>query len=228
MLQAVSQRFQGSCMMLMHRSDVGVTFLGSAFLVHSGGYLLTTARLLAQEEKLVVVPLDSDEVFPPVTRDEVAPVPVDVIARDVPHDTALLKLKPELAINMPDQILGSSDADPQGALLMSIGIPFGYYRVHGIMATQSTLAGRLRSHTGTRLLVFDRRVQYGDVGGPLISAGTGRIIGVVGGVFDPVELEGHDRSEGLKVNSDLSYAISIEYGAALLEQALVEPPETAG
>ena len=51
---------------------------------------------------------------------------------------------------------------------MSIGIPFGYYRMHSAFATQSTLAGRIKSHTGTKLLIFDRSVHYGDIGGPLM------------------------------------------------------------
>lgn len=42
--------------------------------------------------------------------------------------------------------------------------------------------------------------------------------GVVGGVFDPVELEGVPLPEGVTINSSLSYAVSIEYGTALLEK----------
>ncbi len=225
MLQTVSQRFQGSCMMVMRSTGTEVTFLGSAFLIHSEGYLLTAARNVSDDSALVVVPPDSSSTFPLVTRDEVAPVPVKVVARDTPRDVALLKLTPELEINMPEEVLGQGDSDSRGALLMSLGIPFGYYRVHGVMAVQSILSGRIQSRTGTRLIIFDRRVQYGDVGGPLISVDDGRVIGVVGGVFDPVELEGVTLPENVTINSSLSYAMSIEYGTALLEKAL-EAPQT--
>ncbi len=225
MVQAVAQRFQGSCTMIMRREGEEVTFLGSGFLVHSEGYLLTTARTVAQDTNLVVVPPALDELFPPVTQDKVAPVPAEVVARDAARDVALLKLTPDLDINMPGEILGSSEADPQGSTVISLGIPFGYYRVHTAIVTQAILAGRVTSRTGSRLIIFDRRVQFGDIGGPLISAESGTVIGIVGGVFDPLELDGVRSGEGMKVYSDLSYALAIEYGTTLLEQSLAATSE---
>lgn len=223
MLEQVSQRFQGSCMMVMKRNGGEVAFLGSAFLVHPEGYLLTAARNVVESDHLVVVPPDASEVFVPVTREEVAPVPVEVVSSDPTRDVALLKLKPELEINMPEGVLGSPVTDPRGAMVMSLGVPFGYYRIHSVVASQAILSGRIQSRAGTNLIIFDRRVQYGDVGGPLISVNAGKVIGVVGGVFDPVELERRETPEGgVAINSDLSYATSIEYGAALLERALGE------
>ena len=170
MLEQVSQRFQGSCMMVMRRNGDEVTFLGSAFLVHPDGYLLTAARNVVEGDHLGVVPPDASELFVPVTREEVAPVPVEVVASDTARDVALLRLKPELEINMPEGIIGSSEKDARGAMLMSLGVPFGYYRIHGVVATQSILSGRIQSRAGTNLIIFDRRVQYGDVGGPLVSS----------------------------------------------------------
>lgn len=224
MLEQVSQRFQGSCMMVMERRGGEVTFLGSAFLVHPDGYILTAARNVMQGEELLVVPPDPSELFVPVTREEVAPVPVELVASDPARDVALLKLKPELEINMPEEVLGTGSADPRGATLMSLGVPFGYYRIHGVVAAQSVLGGRIQSKAGTNLIVFDRRVQYGDVGGPLVSVTQGKVVGIVGGVFDPLELEDREAPQGgVAINSDLSYATSIEYGAALLERATAAP-----
>ena len=221
MLEAVSQRFEGSCMMVMKRVGTEVAFLGSGFLVHPEGYLLTAARLVGEGEKLEVVPPRSDNVFPQVTRDEVSPVPVELIARNMERDVALLKLKPDIEIQMPESILGSAEHDPRGALLMSLGVPFGYYRVHGVIATQSVLSGRLQTSTGTNVIIFDRRVQYGDIGGPLVSVSSSQVIGIVGGVFDPIAIEEKEPPESMHpVHSDLSYAISIEYGAELLDEAL--------
>ena len=221
MLESVSQRFQGSCVMIMRQSGSEVTFLGSGFLVHPDGYILTAARTVGEEDGLVVVAPEVNDEFTPVSQEEVAPVPVDLVSKDIPHDVALLKLTPELEINMPEGILGTGDSDARGAMLMSLGIPFGYYRIHGVIATQSILSGRIKSRGGTNLLIFDRRVQYGDVGGPLVSVEEGKVIGVVGGVFDPMELEGRQTPEGvIPTNSDLSYAASIEYGTALLDAAL--------
>ncbi len=221
MLESVSQRFQGSCMMIMRQSGTEVTFLGSGFLVHPEGYILTAARTVGEGDGLVVVAPEVDDEFTPVSRKEVAPVPVELISKDIPHDVALLKLTPELEINMPEGVLGAGNADARGAALMSLGVPFGYYQIHGVIVAQSILSGRIKSHSGTDLIIFDRRVQYGDVGGPLVSVAEGKVIGVVGGVFDPMELEGRQTPEGvIPINSDLSYAASIEYGTALLDAAL--------
>ena len=196
------------------------------FRSHPEGYLITTARIIAEDGDLVVVPPEAKEAFMPATREEVAPVPVEVIARDEARDVALLKMTPDLEINMPEGVLGEPEQDPRGAMLMSLGVPFGYYRFHGVIAAQSVLSGRIKSRTGSNLIIFDRRVQYGDIGGPLISVNDGQVIGVVGGVFDPVELEGRQTPEGvMPINSDLSYATSIEYGKQLLQQAL---EDTAG
>ncbi|MFP4492171.1 MAG: serine protease [Spirochaetaceae bacterium] len=223
MLEAVSQKYQGSCVMVMEHTGEEVTFLGSGFLVHPEGYLLTAARTISGGGELVVVPPDMDDNFAPVSREEVSPVPVEVVSKDMDHDVALLKLTPELEINMPSSILGDSTQDARGAMLMTLGIPFGYYRIHGVIASQAILSGRIKSRSGTNMIIFDRRVQYGDTGGPLISVNSGSVIGVVGGVFDPVELEGRETPEGVRpINSDLSYAVSIEYGKALLDKALEE------
>jgi serine protease Do len=208
-------------MMVMRQSESEVTFLASAFLVHPQGYLLTTSRMLNDEDQLAVVPPQAAESFVPVTREEVAPVPVEIVSRDVTHDVALLKLTPDLEINMPEHVLGVSDDDPRGALLMSLGVPFGYYRMHSVVAAQSVLSSRLQSKVGTNMIIFDRRVQFGDIGGPLISVTSGMVVGIVGGVFDPVELEGIELPAGSSpINSDLSYATAIEYGDALLTAAL--------
>lgn len=221
MLQTVSQRFQGSCMMIMRLVDDEVTFLGSGFLVHPDGYLITTARTVAENTNLVVVPPRADDSFIPITREKVAPVPVELVSSDLQRDVALLQMKPDIEINMPEGILGESDQDPRGSTMMSLGVPFGYYRMHNVIASQSILSGRIQTKSGTNLIVFDRRIQYGDIGGPLISVESGKIIGVVAGVFDPSELKDRDYPDGLNpINSDLSYAISIEYAVSLLDQRL--------
>jgi serine protease Do len=210
-------------MMIMQQSEREVSFLGSGFLVHPEGYLLTAARILPEGGQLAAVAPIVGDGFLPVTRDEVAPIPLELVSRDLARDIALLRLKPEIEINMPGEILGDPETDPRGSLLMSLGIPFGYYRIHNVIASQAILSGRVLSRSATNLIVFDRRVQYGDIGGPLISVTNGCVIGVVGGVFDPAELEGRTYPEGVQpINSDLSYASSIEYGTALLNKALEE------
>ncbi|MFW5995295.1 MAG: trypsin-like peptidase domain-containing protein [Spirochaetia bacterium] len=225
MLEQISQRFHGSCMMLVKRSENEVEFLGSCFLVHSDGYVLTTSRVATGESDLFVVPPDIEHSYPSLSHDEVTPIPVDVVSRDVEHDIALLKMRADLQIQMPSNVLGNPEDVGRGGLLFSLGIPFGYYRLHGVMEVQSILSGRLMLSNGTKCLVFDRHVHFGDCGGPLIAADAGQIIGVVGGGLDPVSLgavSDHDKTT-FGLQPALSYAVSLEYGVRLLHDAGVTP-----
>ena len=88
MLETVSQRFQGSCMMIMQQSETEVSFLGSGFLVHPEGYILTAARILPEGGSLSAVAPIVGEGFLPVTRDEVAPIPLQIVSRDLARDVA--------------------------------------------------------------------------------------------------------------------------------------------
>ncbi len=203
-------------MMVMQREGESVTFLGSSFLVHEGGYLLTTSRVAIENAELLVVPPDTTNEYAYLTRDEVNPVPVEIVARDHEHDVALLKMTPDLDIQMPSNVIGDPENLVRGAHLFSLGVPFGYYRIHGVMEVQSILSEKMRTRNGTRCLIFDRGVHFGDSGGPLISASGGQIVGIVGGVLDPVAFGGV-QSETV-VHPNLSYAISMEYGANLLRE----------
>lgn len=216
MMEKVNLRFRGSCMMLMQRRNDSVEFLGSCFLVRSSGYLLTTARTIPTGAELLAVPPETEDRYPTLTRDDVAPIPVDIIGIDHEHDIALLKLQPELKIQMPSDIIGDADEAPRGSLLMSIGVPFGYHRVHTVLAPGSVLAGRARTANGSHLLIFDRRVQYGDSGGPLIRVSDGSVIGIVGGLYDPVHFGGGPAPDGVQVHPDFSYAISIRHAVELM------------
>lgn len=207
-------------MMVMEQREGEVSFLGSCFLVHSSGYILTTSRTVQGASDLTVVPPDSRHLWPPLTRDEVGPIPVELVSRDEEHDVALLKMQPKLEIQMPREILGNAEQPPRGSALMSLGVPFGFYRVHGVMAVSAMLSGRVSTSDGARFLVFDRRVQYGDTGGPLIDLSSGKIIGIVGGIYDPTAFGGVEAPKGITLLPNLSYARSIEYGVNLLNEAL--------
>ncbi|MFW6235028.1 MAG: hypothetical protein ACOC4I_06630 [Spirochaetota bacterium] len=111
MMEKTGFRFRGSCIMLMQRRNGSVEFLGSCFLVRSSGYLLTTARLLPTGVELLVVPPETEDRYPTLTRDDVTPIPVDIIGTDHEHDIALLKLQPELTIQMPSDIIGDEDTN---------------------------------------------------------------------------------------------------------------------
>ena len=214
-------------MMLARRQSESVHFLGSAFLVHANGYLLTAAHLVtAAAEDLVVVATAPDDDFLPLTADRVTAMPVTVVALDAEHDVALLRIEPTLQIGVPDDFLGSTAAVRQGASVMALGYSFGHHQVHAAMATDAVVTAKLRSRNGTSLILYGAAFHEGDRGGPLVHVQDGHIIGVISGRFEPAEITRAaiaERAPGdsadnrlAAAESHVSYAVAIEYGLALM------------
>jgi serine protease Do len=225
MLQGISQKFRGGCMMLVRDEDQHLNFLGSTFVVHRDGYLLTAAHLVNRPEGLHAVPTSNGDEFLPMTFDRVAAMPVAVVAIDADHDTALLRIDGELDIGVPDDFLGRAENVRPGASIMTLGYSFGHHQLHTVVTTGGFVAAKLRSPNETRLILFDKLVQNGDVGGPLIHAADGHIIGLVSGRFDPDEVVSGSRDWDVRsgYNSSISFAVAIDYGIELMgDQGLLE------
>jgi serine protease Do len=221
MLQALTHKFRSGCMMLARRRGASVEFLGSAFLVHRRGYLLTAAHLVGDGDDLVVVPNEPDDDFLPMTSPTVAAMPVSVSARDTERDAALLYIDPDIDIGVPDDFLGAAATVRQGASVMSLGYAFGHHQVHSLMAFAAVVTAKIRSRNGTELILYGSAFHEGDRGGPLIHVGGSHIIGIISGRFEPAELRRDapidDRLRPAETN--VSYAVAIEYGLALLSTA---------
>lgn len=217
MVQPVHQRFAGSCMMLMHRAAKQARFCGTAFLVHSDGYLLTSSSCVEPTEDLVAVAAYPGASFSPVTMEEVTPIPVEVVRRDTEHNIALLRFVPEMNISVPDHILGNAERSELGSTMVSLGYSYGHNRLHSLLVLQSTLSAKIETPAGQHLLLFDTLVHDGDRGGPLIDAHDARVIGITVAPFDPIEIRPDEHHKDVTVAPTLSYAVSIEYGIALLE-----------
>jgi len=206
-------------MMLLSREKEEASFLGTAFLVHEKGYLLTAAHLLRRRTELMVEPLDTGaEQYVPVRYDTVRPMSVVVVSKDVERDLALLRFQDTIDISAPDHILGRASEAPVGTPLACIGYPFGYQGLHNLVLIRATLASKIKSPRETRLLLFDAEIQDGLHGAPLVNVQDGRVIGVVCGRFRPsvVTAEDAQESEPSKVHG-FSFAVAMGYGRALLE-----------
>lgn len=219
MYQAMIQRYEAGCMMLMRREGGAVLFLGTSFLVHPDGYLLTAAHLAADAEDLVAVPYYPSEGFAPLTTENVHPIGVAVAQVNEARNVALLKLEADLEIGAPDHIIGNTDQLFEGTYLLSFGYSFAHLRVHNVNVMHSMLSFKALSLNETKLLVFDTPMYWGGVGGPLVNTEDGRVVGVLQGRFDPMVASGQSaRSEvAEQVESYISYAVAIEYGAELIE-----------
>jgi serine protease Do len=219
MLEKVYQRFRGGCMMLFSRDREEASFLGTAFLVHEKGYLLTAAHLIRRRTELMVEPLDTaSEQYVPVRYETVRPMSVVVVSKDAERDLALLRFQDTIDISAPDHILGRASEAPVGTPLACLGYPFGYQGLHNLVLMRATLASKVISPRENRLLLFDTGIQDGSRGAPLVNVQDGRVIGVVCGRFHPSVVTGDGSKEsGSSADTGFSFAVAMGYGRSLLE-----------
>jgi serine protease Do len=221
MLQDVHLSFRGGTMMLFAESGGEVTFMGSAFLVHSDGYLLTCAHILYRDEGLMLLPPETPEVFQPMRTKTVSPLPARIVSVDKEHDVALLKFEEPLDITVPDHVIGVPEAVPVGSSVATLGYSFGFHHVYNQMIQQAVVSSKILSRNDTRLLLIDSMVHDGTRGGPLVSIRDGRVIGVISGIFEPSEAA-PGSLETKSVVTNISYAVSIDYAVDLMEAEGVE------
>lgn len=219
------QKFIGACFILLRKRENSVVFLGTAFLVHDQGYLLTATHIIENDfENLMVARTQNPEEFSRLSLDEIAAVSVDVVKTDSYHNVALLKLHKGFLIETPDYLLGQVDGLRLGTGLINIGYPYGHQDMHILAIRSSVLSSKVQFDNGIKLLLFDSMVHDGMTGGPLVSIDDERIVGVVVGRFSPLE-DGGDFSRGKnypEYDTSMSYAVSIEYGYNLLKEEGLE------
>ncbi|MDW7773622.1 MAG: serine protease [Desulfobulbaceae bacterium] len=220
MLQTICQKFSGGCMMVMRQHGETASFLGTAFLVHEDGYLLTVAHILPKEGNLLVVPGDPGSDFVSVSQKRVTTLPVSIAQRNPDRDVALLRIDQQTEMRLPDHFLGTAENMYLGNSIMAMGYSFGHQTLHTLVAMNAVICAKILSNNQSRLLLFDSMVHDGDRGGPLISVGDGLVVGIINGRFDPQEAAGEytDGSRTVTAITNISYAIAIEYGIELMEK----------
>jgi len=218
MLQDIYLRYRNGCMKLFHMDEQErLVFLGSAFLIHEKGYLLTAAHLLQNQDNLMAVPVPVDEVdFSPVSSDELQALPVYVTRYNKERDVALLAFRDPLEITMPDHVVGTPENVLVGQGVACLGFAFGFQCIYNQVMQQGVVCSKMLSNNDTKLFLFDSRVHAGSSGGPLVNLEDQRVIGVVSGRFDPLEASpALPQDQGMRTS--FSYAVSIEYAVPLME-----------
>jgi len=214
-------------MMLGRDRGDAVAFLGTAFLVHGRGYLLTAAHLTVNEQGLLVIPSTFGDEFAPLILGSVSAMPVKVVSRDVDRDIALLKIEQDIDISVPDDFLGSTQAVRPGASVMTLGYSFGHYQIHALLGYSAVVSAKILSSNESRLILFDAACEEGDRGGPLIHVADGHIVGIVSGRFEPATISqqaGASASHLEAREANVSYAVAIEYALELMAaEGLVRP-----
>lgn len=148
------------------RSPVG---LGSGFVVHPEGYVVTNDHVIAGSNELIVVVYR--QASDGLRKDEYKKI--RVVATSSLLDLALLKIEPkepEVFVTVP---LGDSSALAQGETVFAVGNPMGLERTlsEGIVGVRSRLLD------GQTYVQITTPISPGNSGGPLFNL-RGEVVGV--------------------------------------------------
>jgi len=142
------------------------TSLGSGFVIHPDGYVVTNAHVVMRAVGQKVIFADESE------------YEADRIAVDEQHDLAILKIKADKSC--PAITLGRSDDLMIGESVIAIGNPLGYQHTvtSGIIsATDRTLTFDQDEVVYEGLIQTDASINRGNSGGPLLNV-LGELIGI--------------------------------------------------
>ena len=155
--------------------------LGSGFIIHPDGYLVTNVHVISGEQEITVTQfVKGEQEFRPIRYDEVRVVALN------PHlDLALLKIEDGNVNAFPFVPLGEEQALTQGETVFAIGSPLGLDRT----VSQGILSSTSRAIDGHVMLQTTASINPGNSGGPLFDL-RGRVIGVNNMKLAGVGLEG--------------------------------------
>jgi serine protease Do len=146
---------------------VPVQSLGSGFVLHPSGYVVTNAHVVRRAQK-VTVTLDGD-----------VELPARIISADPAHDLAVLKVEPPAGKPLAYLPLGRSDDLMVGETVIAIGNPMGYANsvTTGVVSAVSRTLEFSRDVKYDGLIQTDAPINPGNSGGPLLNV-NGELIGV--------------------------------------------------
>lgn len=197
-----------------------VEVVGTAFLCHSKGYLLTAAHTYNLTDRLGFIPPKSIDEFNPAELDSnITFIPVTVAQHDAINDVALLKIVDPPSLAVINELLGTDDVAPVGSSCCYLGFPHANNGQHALKVSGTVLSSKVISKSGTKQLLFDAMVETGNSGGPLIDVATGRVIGIVSGRFSPTGNAASIRigNHALGTESTISYATAVSHAKELMK-----------
>lgn len=167
------------------------TGLGSGFVVHKDGYVVTNNHVIAGEHRISVTIFKKDErELSKINYDNVR-----IVATSSELDLALLKIESESVENFDIVTLASGDGEIRdGQTVFAIGSPLGLDRTvsEGIISIANrVIGGRLYLQTTTQ-------INPGNSGGPLFNL-RGEVIGVNNMKIAAIGAEGLGFSISLRV-----------------------------
>lgn len=145
------------------------TGLGSGFVIHPDGYVVTNDHVIAGEHQLSVTVFDEQE-------NEMVKVQFDnvrIVAASPEMDLALLKIEDAQGREFKTVPIGQSDNLRSGQTVFAIGSPLGLERTvsQGIVSIRNRLVG------GRIFIQTTAQINPGNSGGPLFNT-QGEVVGV--------------------------------------------------
>ncbi|MET3627188.1 serine protease [Burkholderia sp. 572] len=220
MLRQFAQSIAGLTGMLMRldRQKHAALGLGSAFICHRAGYILTCAHSFNLTDSLgIYFPFGPQNAFVPLSQRAMNLLDVEVKQFDATRDLALLKVKANLDITMPDDIFLEEDHLLIGASVAYAGFPFSGQSLHVRHLGASIVSAKVLSESGTKQFQLDATIHGGTSGGPLVDIATNKVVGVVSGRFSPIR-QGGVQIFGIDPSGDtaIGFGTSISYGIDLM------------
>ncbi len=147
--------------------DVERRSLGSGFVIHREGYIITNAHVVRNADAIEVILADGRQ------------LEAEVLSSDDQHDLAVVKVDPPDDTGLTPVDLGDSSDLMPGEPAYAIGNPLGYQ--HSVTAGLISATNRpLRIGDATEfdnLVQTDTAINPGNSGGPLLNA-YGQVIGI--------------------------------------------------
>ncbi|MCI1007794.1 trypsin-like peptidase domain-containing protein [Pseudomonas oryzihabitans] len=220
MLRTAVSTHAGGCIMIAKIAEgEQLSFAGTGFICHPKGYILTCAHILNLTERYCIIPPQPFNQFNNMTITYPQILETSVAQYDPENDVALLKIKNNSEISMPNNIFGAPEKIPVGATVCYLGYPYGQQGLHTLKASQGIVSSKVISTNGTNQFQIDAMIHEGNSGGPLIDVNTNQIIGLINGRFSPTGSQGSIfiGSHALGTDSTISFATTIDYGVELLK-----------
>ncbi len=139
--------------------------LGSGFVIHSSGYIITNEHVVEEGTDVSCVFSNGDKLS------------AQVIATDNEHDLAILKVEPPQPLHAI--VLGASEDLMIGEPVYAIGNPFGFAgtMTSGIISAVDRTLDISPSKSYKGLIQTNASINPGNSGGPLLNA-YGQVVGV--------------------------------------------------
>jgi serine protease Do len=147
--------------------DVKRTSLGSGFVIHSEGYVVTNAHVVDGADEVEIILRDGKH------------LPAKILASDSEHDLAVLKVAPEAGVALRAVTLGDSSDLMIGEPVIAIGNALGYQHTctTGVISATNRDLQIDENFRMEGLMQTDTPINPGNSGGPLLNA-YGQVVGI--------------------------------------------------